>query len=98
MVGALAREAQVRWLHSSGTGGPFPTRVGAFGSACAAHTHARARAHARTRPRCTLQHIFSWHCTTTSTTTLHIFALLGSANRQCCQDGGAECMRDLLVW
>ena len=69
MAGALAREAQVRWLHSSGTGGPFPTRVGAFGSACAAHTHTRARAHARTRPRCTLQHTFSWHCT--STTTAH---------------------------
>ena len=69
MAGALAREAQVRWLHSSGTGGPFPTRVGAFGSACAAHTHTRARAHARARPRCTLQHTFSWHCT--STTTAH---------------------------
>ena len=31
MAGALAREAQVRWLSSSRTGGPFLARVGSFG-------------------------------------------------------------------
>ena len=69
MAGALAREANVRWSGSSTTGGPFPARVGAFGSPCAAHAHTRARAHARVRPRCTLQHTFPQHCT--STTTAH---------------------------
>ena len=69
MAGALAREANVRWSGSSTTGGPFPARVGAFGSPCAAHAHTRARAHARARPRCTLQHTFPQHCT--STTTAH---------------------------
>ena len=67
MAGALAREANVRWFGSSTTGGPFPARVGAFGSPCAAHAHARARAHAPTRPRCTLTHTFPWHCTNTTT-------------------------------
>ena len=70
MAGALAREAQVRWLSSSRTGGPFLARVGSFGSPCAAHTHTRARARACTRPRCTLQHTFPLHCT--STTTAHL--------------------------
>ena len=67
--GCPRARGQVRWLHSSGTGGPFPARVGSSGSPCAAHTHTRARAHARARPRCTLQHTFSLHCT--STTTAH---------------------------
>ena len=69
MAGALAREANVRWSGSSATGGPFPARVGAFGSPCAAHAHTRARTHVPTRPRCTLPHTFPWHCT--STTTAH---------------------------
>ena len=69
MAGALAREANVRWFGSSGTGGPFPARVGSSGSACAAHAHMRARAHTRARPRCTLHHTFPLHCT--STTTAH---------------------------
>ena len=67
--GCPRARGQVRWLHSSGTGGPFPARVGSFGSPCAAHAHTRARAHARVRPRCTLQHTFPQHCT--STTTAH---------------------------
>ena len=67
--GCPRARGQVRWLHSSGTGGPFPARVGSSGSPCAAHTHTRARAHARARPRCTLQHTFPLHCT--STTTAH---------------------------
>ena len=58
------------WLSSSETGGPFLARVGSFGSPCAAHTHTRARARACTRPRCTLQHTFPLHCT--STTTAHL--------------------------
>ena len=57
-------------MRSSGTGGPFLARVGSFGSPCAAHTHTRARARACTRPRCTLQHTFPLHCT--STTTAHL--------------------------
>ena len=91
MAGALAREANVRWFGSSGTGGPFPARVGSSGSACAAHAHTRARARARTRPRCTLQHTFPMHCT--STTTAHSC----TCTLTCASRSGAS-GRDGLCW
>ena len=90
MAGALAREANVRWSGSSTTGGPFPARVGAFGSPCTAHAHTRARAHARARPRCTLQNTIPLHCT--STTTAHFCTCTLTCSRRSGAGGrGGHC-------